>query len=146
MTRSALRLGVAGRATTVITPWGTETYQVWLEETARGWVARIVTLPNRVWASQSGKEAVKFHGATIDEAEAAALQFINDERVLNGRRLASHRLGAPTGLPSQAEPDEAQYHAPRLPRRFPLLFGPTAPILPGLTANLSETGIFVITD
>ena len=78
---------IPGLTRTVITPWGKESYQVLLEEGESGWVARIVTLPNRVWASPDAREAIKFHGVTAREAEAAAAEFIEQVRVASGRRL-----------------------------------------------------------
>ena len=139
---------VPGLTRTVITPWGKETYQVLLEESGAGWLARIVTLPNRVWATPDGREAVKFHGATASEAEAAAADFIEQERVATGRRLwapRAHSREAVAGPPVEIVTVQPRV-ATRIAQRFLLRFGPSQPQLPGVTGNLSESGLFIITD
>jgi uncharacterized protein (TIGR02266 family) len=143
--------GKPGFSTTVITPWGKETYQVWVEQAPPVWVARILTLPNRIWAAPGAREAMKFHGASFDEAESAAAQFIEEERIANSRRV----WVPPVDRPDQRRPAAAAGAgaisgpppgALRVPHRLLLRFGVQAPQLPGLTANLSETGLFIITD
>src|SRR5881628_3512856 len=85
---------VRGYTTTVVTPWGRESYQVWLNEEGNGaWTARIVTLPNRMWARPGGREALKFTGKTEKEAESAAVRFIEDECVHTRRRTAPPMYG-----------------------------------------------------
>ena len=138
---------IGGFARTVLTPWGKETYQVFLEETEAGWVARIVTLPNRVWAAPGGREAIKFRGATASEAEQAAAAFIEQERVATGRRLwvAAPGVGdaATKGAPIvTAQPKVAA----RVAQRYLVRFGLASPDRPGVTGNLSESGLFIITD
>lgn len=137
-----------GYTTTVITPWGRETYQVWLSETpGMEWVAKIVTLPNRMWALPGGREAVKFSGATLAAAEAAAVHFIEDECIRTRRRMAP-----PIDNPLPRTGTEAAHSepvprpAPRFPYRLPVRFGTKSPERPGVTENLSETGMFIITD
>lgn len=140
--------GRPGFTTTVITPWGRETYQVLLREEAHLWAAMIITLPNRVWAKSGGREALKFHGATAAEAEKAAVEFIEAERIATGRRLWSPwSETAAKNRPTAIAPPQGQDHpAARYPLRLLVRFGSDAPKLPGLTANVSESGLFVITD
>lgn len=132
-----------GHSTTVITPWGRETYQVWLDPTARGWVARIVTLPNRMWAHPGAREAVKFPAPTAEEAEKAAIRFIEEECINTRRRIAplvETREKPPPPLELKKDGP-----APRLPFRHLVRFGPLTADRPGVTANLSRTGLFIIT-
>ena len=141
--------GRPGHTTTVVTPWGRETYQVFLDEAPPVWVARIVTLPNRIWAKPGGREAVKFYGQTPEEAEAAAARFIDEERVATGRRL--WHPATPIHTPRErvvniATPEQGPQPSARLARRLLLRFGVERPDRPGLTGNLSETGLFIITD
>jgi hypothetical protein len=140
--------GIGGFALTVLTPWGKETYQVFLEETAPGWTARIVTLPNRIWVGPGGREALKFTAATAHEAESAAADFIEEARLAAGRRLWAPRPGQKDPVAEKgreivlAQPQTAE----RFARRLLLRFGQEQPDRPGVTGNLSETGIFIITD
>jgi len=139
--------GIGGFALTVLTQRGKEIYQVFLEETSAGWVARIVTLPNQIWAVPGGREAVKFHGSTASEAESAAAAFIEQERIASGRRLWIPR----PGVRDQAKPGGPilvthPKVADRIARRFLVRFGLAKPDRPGVTGNLSETGLFIITN
>ena len=136
-----------GYTTTVITPWGRETYQVWLEEKPEGWVAKIVTMPNRMWALPGGREAVKFSGATLKAAETAAVHFIEDECIRTRRRMAPP-IDNPLPIESLERTDQpaATKPAPRFPHRLPVRFGTHNPERPAVTENLSETGMFIITD
>jgi hypothetical protein len=132
--------GLTGYTTTVITAWGRETYQVWLERTACAWVARIVTLPNRIWAQAGGREAIKFHGVTREEAEAEAVRFIEEERILTKRRVWLPRVDARTDQPGVVAPAVA-LSSPRSAFRTVCCYDSVeAPKLPGLTANLSRRG------
>lgn len=141
-----------GYTRTVISPQGRETFQVWLDKEGGRWVARIVTLPNRMWVRPGGREALKFFGASREDAEMAAATFIEQERVSRGMRAAgpaqssSGVLGrivlaaGPSPSPAAIDPP-----APRLPQRLLLRFGGERPDVPGVTSNLSETGLFIIT-
>src|SRR5262245_19260658 len=77
-----------GRTISVLTAHGQETYQVWVQRGLKGYVARIVTLPNRVWAKPGLNEAIKFTAPTAEEAETVALRFVEDECIATGRRIA----------------------------------------------------------
>ena len=143
-----------GYTRTVITPQGRETFQVLLANEDGRWVARIVTLPNRIWVEPGGRVALKFFGNSREQAESAAAGFIESERVSRGIRAAAPaEPGAVTVRPriafaprdGRARPD-AGPAAPRLLRRLLLRFGGERPELPGVTANLSESGLFIVTD
>ena len=166
MTFTLSALGTPGRATTVLTSWGRETYQIWIQPAPPGWVARIVTLPDRLWSSPGGRHVLKFYGESAVEAEAAAMRFIEDECVRTSRRIAPPLVGETDSVPPPAllDPDRRATNrvsippgppgpptlhiepALRTPRRLLLRFGPHQPDRPALTGNLSETGLFIITD
>src|SRR4030095_3412766 len=60
---------MTGYTRTVITSQGREMFQVLLEVEGTHWVARIVTLPNRVWFEPGGRAALKFFGASCEGGE-----------------------------------------------------------------------------
>jgi len=142
-----------GYARTVITPQGRETFQVLLDFERDRWVARIVTLPNRIWVESGGRAAIKFFGASREEAETAAASFIESERISKGMRAAAPAEKGPWSAspiavaprPGVLQPDAPPAPSPRLLHRLLLLFGGQHPVFPGVTSNLSETGLFIIT-
>lgn len=140
--------GKPGFTTTVITPWGRETYQVLLREAEHLWIATIITLPNRIWAQPGGREALKFYGQSASEAEAGAVEFIEAERVATRRRIWIPFAETPPTAPSRsgvaAQP--VVRPATRYATRLLLRFGSEETMVPGCTANVSESGLFVITD
>jgi len=77
-----------GYTRAVITATGLETFQVLLAHEDGRWVARILTLPNRIWVEPGGRAALKFYGDTREQAESAAAAFIESERVVRGIRAA----------------------------------------------------------
>lgn len=147
MVETSERTTKRGYSTTVVTPWGHEIYQVWLTKSEENWVARIVTLPNRMWAQPGGREAVKFEAATEKEAETAAIHFIEQECIRTRRRMAPPATGQADHRIEYAAPKPAQPRpAPRFPHRLLVRFGTMSPERPGVTANISESGMFIITD
>jgi len=157
MTQTLLRPGTPGRALTVLTPWGRETYQIWVDQCPPGWVARIVTLPDRLWAAPGGREVLKFFGQEAGDAESAAMRFIEEECTRTNRRLAASPLvndyGVPLGETAERRwserivpPTSLSEPAPRASRRLLVRFGTQLPQRPALTGNISETGLFIITD
>jgi hypothetical protein len=143
--------GQSARTYTYISSFGRETYQILLQDEGKIWVARIVTLPNKLWANPNGREALKFIADTAEEAEIAALQAMEAECARTGRRLATNQSLAvaspfdfpePAAAPVQPVPDASARQA----RRLLVRFGETSPEIPAVTANLSETGIFIISD
>lgn len=147
MSESRSPWGYGGVTRTVLTPWGKETYQVFIQRAEAGWIARIVTLPNRIWVQPGAREAVKFYGANASEAEGAAAAFMDEERVATGRRLVAASAGDPEdSVESGILVPPAPRAATRLTQRFLVRFGAEAPERPGVTGNLSESGLFIITD
>lgn len=134
-----------GKEISVLTPHGRETYQIWLDRGAFGWVARIVTLPNRIWAHPGGREALKFHAPTPEAAAKAAERFIEEECIATGRRIAPPAEGVAM-RPVQDDGASRSRPSPRYARRLLVRFGTKVLEHPGVTANVSESGMFIITD
>jgi hypothetical protein len=106
-----------------------------------------------MWVQPGGREALKFLGETRGEAESAAALFIEDQRVSRGLRAAGPAESTPGIIarvalapkPAAAEP-VVDRPARRILQRLLVRFGLDHPNHPGVTANLSETGLFIITD
>jgi hypothetical protein len=144
-----------GWRVTVATPLGVEAYGVLVAPCEEGWRARILTYPNVLWTIPGGEVSMKFLGPTPQEVERSAIAFIEDhiskrgysrrdalEPVQAGPIPVEHRARADAGpaRPKRGAP------APRKLRTIPLLFGPVRPQRRAVTGNLSETGLFVVTD
>jgi len=142
-----------GYTRAVITATGLETFQVLLAHEDGRWVARILTLPNRIWVEPGGRAALKFHADTREQAESAAAAFIESERVSRGIRAAGpadmNAIATTPRLSFAPKPGvvrgEPPRPSPRLLHRLLVRFGDLRPELPGVTANLSESGLFIIT-
>ncbi len=144
-----------GWRVTVESPSRVEAYGVLVAPCGDRWRARILTYPNVLWTIPGGAVSMKFLAPTPREAEQAAVAFIEKhisrtgisrrdaldpvqvgpfppEDRADGRPVAARRTrGAP---------------ARRKVRTIPLRFGPSKPERRAVTANLSETGLFVVTD
>lgn len=115
------------------------------------WRARILTYPSKLWAIPGGGGPMRFLGHTPVEAEHEAAEFIRAHcrsrgyhireevsppapatAVLSGDRL---HLPTPQGPPAERKENFVWVR-----------FGLAGPSESGKTGNLSETGLFVITD
>lgn len=136
----------AGRRVIVEAPYGRLVHEVRLTFQSGRWSAWIVTLPSQTWLAPDGRAALTFDAATEEEAERRAAAFIECECVARGHRLLGPKSANPTDAP----------HTParRVVVEFPLRFlrrGRTVASMPRLvrqavTANVSETGLFIATD
>ncbi len=146
---STAAAGSTTRSYTYLTPFGRETYRILLSQDGATWIARIVTLPNRLWAHPNGREALKFLANTAEDAERAAVEAMEAECARSGRRLAPSSAFAPSLVLGTDEPEAAPSLVPpavRRPRRLLVRYGESTPDHAAVTANLSETGIFIISD
>src|SRR5260221_8463718 len=77
----------------VETPFGHEAIGVLLAPSHEQWRARIVTYPNVLWTAPGGRGTLKFVGDTPEQAEARAIQFVEQhvraKRYLRRDGLAS---------------------------------------------------------
>lgn len=131
------------------TPRGIEAFGVLLAPSDTRWRARILTLPNVLWVGPDRRQAIKFAGATPQQAQRAAVEFILDYCTTQRHRLrASTQLLRPAQLAREQgqAPVEQPVPAPRKIRFLPVRFGVVGPSEVGGTGNLSETGVFVITN
>jgi hypothetical protein len=136
---------------TVETPHGLETYGVLVAQVDDRWRARVLTFPRILWTVPGGGGTIKFLGGTPMEAEREAAEFIRTHCSDRGYRI--HR-GDPLVEPARVEPElpfgvdatSDSGPAPRKVRFLPVRFGRSNLTEQGRTGNLSETGIFVITE
>lgn len=135
----------------VATPDGVEAYGVLVCESRDLWRARILTYPNVLWVVPGGGGTLKFFGRSPQEAEERAVDFIREfcrQRRYELRREEVRELpadiesdaGAPARWRRRGVP------APRKIRFLPVRFGVVRASEPGGLGNLSETGLFIITD
>jgi len=135
----------------VETPHGLEAYGVLLAPSWELWRARILTYPRSMWCVPGGSSAVKFVGRTPIEAERRAVDFIREHCRARGY-LMRDEAGAAQPARTEATAGPIRLQAPAGPpaerkERFVWVrFGLAEPTESGKTGNLSETGLFVITD
>ncbi len=132
----------------VETPQGIEAYGVLVAKTNCGlWRARIMTYPNVLWAMPGGEGAIKFAADSPIAAERQAIEYIRTHCREHGFAL---RNDVALSTPDKLSDDEAAYAQPvsatRVIRFLPIRFGVVNPTEVGGTGNLSETGLFVITN
>jgi Tfp pilus assembly protein PilZ len=139
-----------GWRVTVDTPRGMESFGVLVAPAGNRWRARILTFPNALWTIPGGGGALKFLGATPQEAEAKAIEFI--ERFCAWRGYPRHSAMPPVESgevdPERAGPrslEKDPQPPPRKLRSIPIRFGHSLPSKEAVTLNLSERGLFVST-
>ncbi len=127
-------------------PYGRLVHEVRLACQSGSWAAWIVTLPSQTWLAPDGRAPLTFEAATEEEAERRAVAFIECECVARGHRL----LEPGSTNPADASHTPARRVVVELPLRF-LRRGRAVAGMPRLvrravTANVSETGLFIATD
>jgi hypothetical protein len=129
----------------VLAPYGTLTHEIRLSQADGRWQARIITLPGQIWVEPGGRRALTFESTSAARAEEMATQFVQRDCIARG-----HRLAGEVRLPQEAGPPEASRRRVaslpvRLMPRGRLTSGMTRKVLPAVTHNLSETGLFIVT-
>ena len=127
------------------TPQGIVAHGVMIAPSFDRWRARILTYPNMLWLAPGGHGAIKFVGETPQEAEWQAVEFIRGHCRALGHTLRSDL----TGVAPHAGPGASVGISPPAPRKIrfmPVLFGVVNPSERGGTGNLSEGGLFIMTD
>ena len=132
----------------VETPQGVEAYGVLVAETSGPWRARILTYPNILWLVPGGRGTIKFAGDTPREAEQHAIRFIREHCRARGYQVRQETaIEHPGSFDSESMgPAVCPRPAERKVRFLPLRFGVAGATEPGGTGNLSETGLFIITN
>jgi hypothetical protein len=132
----------------VDTPRGIQAFGVLIAPSYDHWRARILTYPNILWIGSDGRTTLKFGGKTAREAESRAVGFIESHCRSRGYQLRNALAPVASGpfaaslAPATRRPG-ATAVAPRKPVALPVRFGPVRPVDPGMTVNLSESGLFV---
>lgn len=132
----------------VETPHGIEAYGVLVTETKRGyWRARIMTYPNVLWAVPGGDKTIKFVAGSAAEVEGKAVDYIRTHCRERGFKLRKEvSLWTPDNPAAERYDRARPVPATRVIRFLPIRFGVVNPSEIGGTGNLSETGVFVITN
>ena len=134
-----------------VTPSGKrELVGVLLAPCGRGWRARVLTLPKRLWIVPGTTCTIKFVGETPRDAEGEAREFIEARCAQRGYRAAEETgLTAPVeSFPSERTEYSEGLEASRrrvceLPVRFVL---DNRPAIEGMVVEASERGLFVASD
>lgn len=132
----------------VDTPYGIEAYGVLVAPSLELWRARIITYPNVLWTVPGGSLTLKFTGNTPQEAEASAVSFVEGHIKTRGyirRDLQDAPEVSHYNSESQAKALAALGPALRKMRALPVRFGSGPSLFTAMTANLSESGLFVMT-
>jgi hypothetical protein len=129
---------------TVETPRGLEAYGVLVAPTNERWRARILTYPRVLWTVPGGTGGtIKFVAGTRDEAARKARDFVREHCARKG--YVMHDEMAVIDVPVASVNHSGVQREPRFTRVLPVRFGPGRPIARGMTGNLSESGLFVVT-
>ena len=132
----------------VETPHGIEAYGVLVAKTRCGlWRSRIMTYPNVLWAVPGGQGTIKFAADSPVDVERQAIEFI---RTHCRERDLTLRNEVALSTPDKVNGEVGEYLQPlaatRVIRFLPIRFGVVNPSEVGGTGNLSESGLFVITN
>lgn len=133
------------------TPGGIEACGVLVAQADEVWRARILSYPNVLWTVPGGQGTIKFVGRTAREAEAAAIAFLREHIRVRGYTM---RDEVAVVEPEEFDPEAALVGlsrpsgpvAPRLIRFLPIRFGVKQITEVAGTGNLSESGLFIITN
>jgi hypothetical protein len=129
----------------VLAPYGTLTHEIRLSQADGRWQARIVTLPGQIWVEPGGRRALTFESTSAAQAEEMAIQFVQRDCIARGHRLADQmRLLQEAGSPEPSRRHVASFPVRLMPRGR-LTAGVPRKVLPAVTHNLSETGMFIVT-
>jgi hypothetical protein len=126
---------------------GREVYGVLVAPVGDRWRSRIITYPRTLWTVPGGRVSIKFLGDSPGEAERLAVEFVEAHcSKLGYRRVDAAPLVESESVdPEQADESE-QDKALRRPGSLPVRFGTTGLTEEGVTADLSEEGLFIVTD
>lgn len=126
----------------VDTPRGIQAFGVLVAPSYDHWRARVLTYPNVLWVGSDRRTTLKFGGRTAREAESRAIGFIESHCKARGYQLRN-ALAPVAPRTSGSRAPKATVAAPRKTVALPVRFGPVRPVDPGMTVNLSETGMFL---
>lgn len=131
----------------VSTSVGVEAYGVLIAQCGDVWRARILTFPNVLWKAPGIEGTMKFVGGSATEAADHAIAFIRRHCHERGYALRNARsLNPLMTVPGRSIAGRVLGPSPRKIRFLPIRFGSVQASEPGGTGNLSETGLYVITE
>jgi hypothetical protein len=140
-----------GWRVSVDTPHGIEACGVLIAESGGLWRARVLTYPNVLWTIPGGQAALKFAADSPQRAERMAIAFIKEHFHSLGCRMRDDTsriepqiIDREASEPALVRPDGQP--ASRKIRFLPVHYGISQITERGGTGNLSETGLFVISN
>lgn len=135
-----------------LTVWGgsvREVYGVLIAEAGDVWRSRVLTYPNMLWSVPGGRGTMKFSGASAQEVQAKALDYIRRHCDERGVRILEETVDVETAA---VEPEAAAEQMPsgakeeRLDHSLMVRYGESKTTMAGRTADLSYGGLFIVTD
>ena len=124
------------------TPLGVDAYGVLVAQSHDLWRARILTYPNVLWLVPGGVTSLKFAARTARVAERRAIEFIREHCKTCDYTLREDRSFSPVSRVA----DRTPVAPPRKVRFLPVRFGLAGATELAGTGDLSEAGMFIITD
>lgn len=138
-------LDVIGQRVRVASASDRAVHEVRLTYHSGRWMARILTLPDAYWPGPDGHGVRLFHGGSQEEAERMALACIEAEAERRGQKvLATFKPGVDHAKDAPARRVVAEYPVRLLTQAVPLR-GTVPLAADARTANLSESGLFIVT-
>jgi hypothetical protein len=103
----------------------------------------VLTYPRIFWLVPGGHCTLKFIGRTPEEVERKAVAFIRAHCHERGYTMRDEITVVDSPRTRAKRPLRAEQQHPRFQRVLPVRFGENRPVMPGVTADLSEGGLFV---
>ena len=117
---------------------GETLFFVTLSSWADRWCARIFSQPNIPWSIPGGGTAIKFLAEDPEECKEEAIRFLTEFCSRKGYTNPEAAL-SPAGDLENDRPS-------RVVKNLPLIWGTADPSNPGMSRNVSATGLFVATE
>jgi hypothetical protein len=129
------------------TSHGNEVYGVLVAPVDRRWRARIITYPRTLWTVPGGGVSMKFLGDRPSEAERLAIDYVEAHCERRGyRRVDAAPLVDAVDIDPEGGRHEDGGPPPRKPSSVPVRFGFAKLTDTAVTGDLSEEGMFVVTE
>lgn len=125
-----------------------ESYGILIAEAGDLWRARIFTYPDALWRIPDGAGTIKFVGATAQEAESRAIEYVEEHCSEHGCRLTEtgvDEIPLQAGAETTGHPAARAGQQDRHPCKLPIRFGEEMANQTATTANFSAHGIYIAT-
>ena len=133
----------AGWRVMVEAPDGREVYSITMAPIGSRWRARVITMPNKPWPVPGGQVPLAFVGTSPEQVEQRAIEYVQEVCERHAFNLVAERAGRPHG--GDAKTKEVPVGPRRRSRSVPVRWGPGRPTFEGVTGDLSEGGVFILT-